>query len=316
MKPIFLNCWVAAIIVTESINLHAQTNGVSPTNPASRGSGGVNLPGNPSLPSLYLIGDSTVRNGRGHGDGGQWGWGDLLAPYFNTNQINVVNRALGGTSSRTYYRDQWPRVAAMLKPGDFVIMQFGHNDASPINETVVDSRARSRGTIKGVGDASQDITNILTKKFETVRSFGWYEKQMITEARSKGATPMICSLIPRNNWRNGRAARNKNDYAGWAGEAAEAEHAPFLDINEIIARHYDQLGAEKVNALFIAGAGPHTSLIGAETNALCVVSALKGLKENPLAKYFSEKASGVPAADLSQPAPQPEATVSDRSTKE
>src|SRR3569833_1199053 len=316
MKPIFLKCWVAAIIVTGSINLHAQTNEVSPTNPASRGGGGVNLPGNPKLPSLYLIGDSTVRNGRGHGDGGQWGWGDLLAPYFNTNQINVVNRALGGTSSRTYYRDQWPHVAAMLKPGDFVIMQFGHNDASPINETVVDSRARSRGTIKGVGDASQDITNILTKKFETVRSFGWYEKQMITEARAKGAIPMVCSLIPRNNWRNGRAARNKNDYAGWAGEAAEAEHAPFLDINEIIARQYDQLGAEIVIALFVAGAGPHTSLIGAETNASCVVSALKGLKENPLAKYFSEKAGGVPAADLSQPAPQPAAAVLDKTTKE
>jgi len=315
MKSIFFKYLAAAVLVAGSISLHAQTTETAVTNSAARG-GGVNLPANSNLPTLFLIGDSTVRNGSGRGGGGQWGWGDLLAPYFNTNQINVVNRALGGTSTRTYYRDQWPRVLAMLKPGDFVIMQFGHNDASPINETVADSRARSRGTIKGVGDGSQDITNILTKKFETVRSFGWYEKQMIIEARAKGATPMVCSLIPRNNWKNGRATRNKNDYAGWAGEAANAEHASFLDINEIIARHYDQLGQEKVNALFIAGAGPHTSLIGAETNALCVVSALKGLKENPLAKYFSEKASGVPAADLSQPAPEPTAAVSDKTTKE
>jgi len=56
------------------------------------------------------------------------GWGDLLAPYFDTNKINVVNRALGGTSSRTFYRDQWSRVLARLKPADFVVMQFGHND--------------------------------------------------------------------------------------------------------------------------------------------------------------------------------------------
>ena len=109
---------------------------------------------------------------------------------------------------------------------------------------------------------------------------------------------MVCSLIPRNTWRNGRAARNKNDYAGWAEQAAQSGHAPFLDINEIIARQYDQLGQEKVNALLVAGAGPHTSLAGAETNALSVVSALKGLKENPVAKYFSDKAKGVPPADL------------------
>ena len=258
-----------------------------------------NVPPNPQLPSLFIIGDSTVRNGRGRGDGGQWGWGDWLAPFFDTNQINVVNRALGGTSSRTFYRDQWPRVAAMLKPGDFVLMQFGHNDASSINESVLNSRARSRGTIKGVGDETEAVTNIITKQFEAVHSFGWYEKKMITEGRAKGATPMVCSLIPRNSWRDGHAARNKNDYAGWAEAAAKAEHVPFLDLNEIIARQYDELGQENVKPLFIAGAGPHTSLAGAQTNALCVVSALKGLKEDPLAKYFSDKADDVPAADLS-----------------
>ena len=66
---------------------------------------------------------------------------------------------------------------------------------------------------------------------------------------------------------NGSAARNKNDYAGWAGQVAQSENVAFLDINEIIASEYDKLGQEKVNALFIAGAGPHTSLAGAQTNA-------------------------------------------------
>ena len=179
-------------------------------------------------------------------------------------------------------------------------MQFGHNDSSAVNDT-----SRARGTIKGVGDETQAITNLLTKEPETVHSFGWYEKQMIDEARAKGVTPMVCSLIPHNNWKNGSAVRNKKDYAGWAGEVAEAEKVPFLDINEIIARHYDQLGQETVNALFVAGAGPHTSLSGAETNAACVIAALKGLPTDPLAQYFSEKAAGVIPADLSQPAPSP-----------
>jgi lysophospholipase L1-like esterase len=254
---------------------------------------------NPALPSLFLIGDSTVRNGQGNGGGGQWGWGDCLAPFFDTNKINVVNRALGGTSSRTFYRDRWPAVLAMVRPGDFVIMQFGHNDGSAVNDAT-----RARGTIKGVGDQTQAITNLVTKQAEVVHSFGWYEKQIIAEARAKGATPMVCSLIPRNSWKNGHAARNKNDYAGWAGEIAKSENAPFLDINEIIARQYDRLGQENVRPLFIVGAGPHTSRAGAETNAACVVAALKGLKENPLAKFFSPKADTVAPADLSQPAPE------------
>jgi hypothetical protein len=180
-------------------------------------------------------------------------------------------------------------------------MQFGTNGGA------VNDASRARGEIHGIGDETQDITNLVTGKFETVHTFGWYEKQMIADARSKGATPMVCSLIPRNSWRtNGMAARNGLDSAaGWANQAAKSVDAPFLDINEIIARQYDELGREKVNTLFVAGAGPHTSLAGAQTNAACVIASLKGLKENPLAKYFSEKADGVPAADLSLPAPTP-----------
>lgn len=281
------------------------------TNAPARARRPENVPANPKLPSLFLIGDSTVRNGQGNGAGGQWGWGDFLAPFFDTNQLNVVNRALGGTSSRTFYRDQWPRVLARLKPGDFVIMQFGHNDSSAVNDA-----SRARGTIKGVGDESQEITNLITKKFEVVQTFGWYEKTLIAEARAKGATPLVCSLIPRNSWKNGSAARNKNDYAGWAGQAAGTEKAPFLDINEIIARQYDLLGQEKVKPLFIAGAGPHTSMAGAETNAVCVVAALKGLKENPLAKFFSEKADAVLPVDLSLPAPRPKIPAMDKTEPE
>ena len=287
MKP-FKTILFTIILMASTGKIFAQTNAPSThAHPMAK-------PANPNLPSLFLIGDSTVRNGQGTGTGGQWGWGDFLAPYFDTNKINVVNRALGGTSSRTYYRDQWPAVLAMLKPGDFVIMQFGHNDSSPINDT-----SRARGTIKGVGDETQAITNLITKQFEIVHTFGWYEKTIINEARAKGASPMVCSLIPRNTWKDGHAARNKNDYAGWAGQVAESENAPFLDINEIIARKYDELGQENVKPLFIVGAGPHTSMAGAQTNAMCVIAAIKGLKtQSSLAQYFSPKAQDVAAANL------------------
>jgi lysophospholipase L1-like esterase len=252
-----------------------------------------NFPANTNLPSLFLIGDSTVRNGRGDGGGGQWGWGDQLAPFFDTSRINVVNRALGGTTARTYYRDFWPRTLVFIKSGDVVIMQFGTNGG------LINDAARARGELHGIGDESQAITNLVTKKLETVHTFGWYEMKMIAEARAKGATVLICSLIPRNAWRDGKTARSgTNSAAGWAAAAARTADAPFIDLNEIIARQYDLLGQDAVKELFVANAGPHTSLSGAQTNAICVVSGLKALKENPLAKFFSPNADGVIAADL------------------
>src|SRR6266700_7112320 len=120
----------------------------SPTDPAVHDKLGLSKPANPKLPTLFLVGDSTVRNGHGDGANGQWGWGEPIVDYFDATKINVVNRAVGGMSSRTYYtQGNWEKVKAMLKPGDIVIMQFGHNDGGPL-----DDLARARGTIKGSGD--------------------------------------------------------------------------------------------------------------------------------------------------------------------
>src|SRR5690349_17881173 len=86
-------------------------------------------PRDAALPTLFHIGDSTVRNGSGAGANGEWGWGDLTAAYLDTTRINVVNCALGGRSSRTFLTGgNWDRVLPNLKPGDVVLMQFGHND--------------------------------------------------------------------------------------------------------------------------------------------------------------------------------------------
>jgi lysophospholipase L1-like esterase len=175
----------------------------------------------------------------------------------------------------------------LLKSGDFVMMQFGHNDEGPVNDNF-----RARGSIKGTGDETEEVDNLLTKQHEVIHSFGWYLKRFIADARAKGATPIVCSLIPRKIWKDGKIARNSEDYGKWAAEAAASEKAPFVDLNEIIAERYDQLGPEKVEPLF-GDPHTHTSRVGAELNAECVVAGLKGLENNPLAPYFTEKAAVV-----------------------
>lgn len=272
---------------------YAQLMDGQPTNETQIAARRENFPANTNLPSVFFIGDSTVRNGRGNGAGGQWGWGDQISVFFNTSKINVVNRALGGTTARTFYRDFWPRTLALIKSGDAVLMQFGTN-GGPINDA-----SRARGELHGIGDETQDITNQITKKFETVHTFGWYEMKMIEETRAKGATAIICSLIPRNAWHASVVARPAADSAArWAENAAKAARAPFIDLSEIISRQYDRLGQEKVKELFVASAGPHTSLAGAQTNAICVIAGLKSLKENPLANYFSDAAGPIAPANL------------------
>ncbi|MBS1855553.1 MAG: rhamnogalacturonan acetylesterase [Acidobacteria bacterium] len=243
------------------------------------------VPRNPSLPDLFLIGDSTVRNGRGDGANGQWGWGEPLVDRFDPAKVNVVNRAVGGLSSRTYLtQGHWARVLAMLKPGDVVLMQFGHNDGGPL-----DDAARARGTLKGTGEETREIDNPITREHEVVHTYGWYLRRYIQDARAKGAIPIVCSLVPRKIWKDGRIVRNKDSYAGWAEEVARQEGAGFIDLNERVAERYDALGPEKVDPLF-GDPHTHTSRAGAELNADCVIEGLKALHPDPAAAWMRQVA--------------------------
>src|SRR4051795_3823839 len=111
-------------------------------------------------PTLFIVGDSTVKNSTP----GQQGWGDPLIKLFDAKRINVENHAIGGRSSRTFQTEgRWDRILEKAKPGDFVLIQMGHNDGGKIND---DSRAR--GSIGGLGEETEEIDNILTKKHEVV----------------------------------------------------------------------------------------------------------------------------------------------------
>lgn len=227
-------------------------------------------------PTLFLIGDSTVRNRTR----GQLGWGDAIPSFFDQSRISVTNRALGGRSSRTFLAEGlWDKVLAELKPGDFVLMQFGHNDGGPLDD------AKARASLKGAGEASRVVTNKVSGKVETVQTYGWYIRKYISDTKTKGATPIVLSPVPRKIWKERRVARASNDYGKWAAEAAKSDGAAFVDLNEIVARRYEQLGPAKVDELF-ADEHTHTNPAGAKLNAQCVVEGLRALNGCELKNFL------------------------------
>jgi rhamnogalacturonan acetylesterase len=237
----------------------------------------------PQKPTLYIIGDSTVKNGDGTGKDKYWGWGSFMASRFDTVRIHVQNLAIGGRSSRTFITDgRWDRILQQLQPGDFVIMQFGHNDAGPLDDT-----ARARGTIKGIGEDSVTIYNPIRKMNEVVHSYGWYMRKYINDTKAKGAVPIVCSPVPRNNFKAGKTERVNESYGKWASAVASANGAFFIPLNDLIADRYDALGADSVKHFF-PGDHTHPNKEGSELNADMVVKGIKDLRKCKLKKYLTK----------------------------
>ncbi len=227
-------------------------------------------------PTLWIIGDSTVKNGTK----GQQGWGDPIKELFDSTVINVENRARGGRSSRTYFTEGlWGNILAEIKAGDFVLMQFGHNDGGSLSGP----NATGRASIKGNGDESQQVTK--DEKTETVQSFGWYLRRYASDAQAKGATPIVLSLIPRNDWKDGKVMRADGSYGGYARAAAATANVAFIDLNGITADKYDAMGQEKVAAYF-PHEHTHTNEAGAFVNAQSVVDGLRQLPDGALSGYL------------------------------
>lgn len=246
-------------------------------------SGGEN--GVRPMPTLFLVGDSTVKNGAK----GQVGWGEVIGKYFDATKIHVVNRAIGGRSSRTFITEgRWDRVLADAKPGDYVIIQLGHNDGGPLDDT-----ARARGTIRGIGDESKEIFNPITKKHEVVHTYGWYMRKYVEDARAHAITPIICSPVP--HWQNHIIAPGeveKSDYVRCSEEVAKQEHCLFIPLNKLVMAHYAGAPPQQIHNQYFADPHTHSTMAGAELNAQCVVEGIRQLKSCGLRKYLAKNNGG------------------------
>ena len=233
-----------------------------------------------TLPTLFIVGDSTVNN-----SGAMRGWGQEIGTFFDPARINVVNRAIGGRSSRTFQTEgRWDKVVADLRPGDFVLVQFGHNDAGKFD----DPAAKGRPSLHGDGEETQEITKP-DGTTETVHTFGWYMRKYGTDAKAKGARVIFCSMVPHKNWTDGKINRGERaTFIPWTAAAARATGASFIDLNEMSALEYEKLGPEKVEGLF-ADKNTHSTPAGAALNAQCVVAGLRALPGMPLDRDLSDK---------------------------
>jgi len=231
-------------------------------------------------PVVFFTGDSTVKN-EDKDDDGMWGWASQAYTVFNPKKITCMNSARAGRSTRTFLNEGlWDRVYNSLQPGDFVLIQFGHNDIGPIDDK------KMRGVIPGTSDSTKVFRMKDSGKYELVYTFGWYLKKFIQDVREKGATPILVTITPRNEWKDGKIERRNDTYGKWYREVAEQTGTELVDLHNITADYLDKKGGSQDKAMkYYKRDHTHTSLLGAKTNAKSVA---KGLKANrsPLAEYL------------------------------
>lgn len=231
-------------------------------------------------PVVFITGDSTVKNTDKDPDG-MWGWGSQAYTVFDSTKVTCANCAKAGRSTRTYLNEgRWDQVYNSLQPGDFVLIQFGHNDIGPIDDN------KKRGVIRGTADSSHVYRMKDNGMYEVVYTFGWYLKKFIQDVREKGATPILLSLTPRNEWPGGKIERRNDSYGKWYREVAEETGVEFVDVHNITADFLDKECGSKEKAMkYYNHDHTHTSLLGALTNAKSVAKGLRGIN-SPLAKYL------------------------------
>jgi lysophospholipase L1-like esterase len=216
---------------------------------------------------IYLIGDSTVCN-YSASDYPMTGWGQVLSFFFNAANIQIENRAIGGRSSRSFYEQgRWTPIKDALVSGDFVFIQFGHND--------------------------RDYS-----KAERYTSVADYKKFLTTycnDTKAKGATPVLVSPMVMNAW-SGTTMRNVftesgNDYRGAMLEVATTLNVPFVDLNMKSWNLYKGLGKDYITRFvyhtYLAGEypnypdgitdGTHFQEMGAIENARMIVQGINEL---------------------------------------
>ncbi len=172
---------------------------------------------------IWLIGDSTVAS-YGKNLYPLAGWGQAMQEYCKPG-VKVMNHAKSGRSTKSFIDEKrWDKVMKGLGKGDYLFIQFGHND-----------------------EKIKDPTRY-TKPESTFRE---YLKRYIADCRSKGATPILVTPICRRKFaKDGKLSKTHGKYPDAVRIVAKEEKVPLVDLNAISFRKFQEIGPEKTKEIF------------------------------------------------------------------
>jgi len=212
--------------------------------------------------TIFSIGDSTMASKVNPAENPEHGWVQVLAPFFNSSII-IDNRAVNGRSTRSFLNEnRWDSVCKILKKGDYVFIQFGHNDQK-------------------VEDPKRYTNPHTAYRYNLIK--------FVMDSRAKGATPVLFSSIVRRNFNdNGVLVDTHGDYPLETRLVAQQYNVPFIDLNYLTEKLEESYGMEeskKLHLHFKAGENSyykqeknddtHLSNLGATEVAKLVIAALK-----------------------------------------
>lgn len=229
--------------------------------------------------TLYLVGDSTMANQAA--SSGIQGWGTQIGQYLTG--ITVVNAAISGRSARSYTREgRWYNIKQQLKAGDYVIIEFGHNDGgSPASS--------DRADVYGEGTDTQTVT-LANGTVEVVQTFSTYLRRMVADALAKGATPILSSQTPNNPYENSNTiVWGPPRFVDYAKNVALAANVPYVDHFLATYEYYDKLGKATVDNYFPQD-HTHTNTVGANSVAWAFLSGLKCTNAKGVLKSYVNSA--------------------------
>ncbi len=175
-------------------------------------------------PTIFLVGDSTMSD-KPYKDGNpEKGWGQLLPLYFS-NSINIENHAKNGRSTKSFIDEgRWGQIVAKLKQGDYVIIQFGHNDSK------ADSPERYA---EAYGAYTENL------------------KKFVRETREKGATPILATPIVRRSFKNGCLRDTHGDYPKAVKMVAQELNVILFDLHKKTEEITSNFGEELSKKLYL-----------------------------------------------------------------
>lgn len=188
---------------------------------------------------IYLIGDSTMADYTGDYEPGKdymkvrypiTGWGQVFQPFFakdslsklkhviKTDSVTVIDRAHGGRSTRTFFQEgRWRDVYEHLQPGDYVIMQFGHNDSSEKHP----------------------------ERYVNIQGYKEFLRLFVTQTKQKGANPVILTPVARNYpWKEGKLENVHGEYSKAPIEIAKEMNVPYIDLNTLSMEYFTGKGQD------------------------------------------------------------------------